>query len=82
MGLFTRWVELMITQDNQKFVNTCTALDNAGIPYRDKMQYIGHGTRRNGQIGALGENPKHANLYQIFVKKGDAERAKWVIAQG
>ena len=82
MSLFVRWVELLITQDNQKFVNTCTALDNAGIPYRDKMQYIGHGTRRNGRIGALGENPKHANLYQIFVKKGDAERAKWVVSQG
>lgn len=79
MGLFTRWVELMITQDNQKFLNMCMALENAGIPYKDKMQYIGHGTRRNGQIGALGENPKCANLYQIFVKKADMEKAKVAI---
>ena len=81
MALFTKWVELIITQDSRYFANVSTLLTDNGIAYRDKIQNIGHGNRRHGQLGSLGENPSCSNLYQIFVKKDDIEQAKKFIAQ-
>ena len=80
MGLFTRWVELFITQENEKFVNVSMLLENAGIEYKEKIQNIGHSNRRSGYLGSLGENPRYANMYQVFVKKTDVEKAKAVIS--
>jgi len=81
MSLFTKWVELIITQDSGYFAKVSTLLTDNGIAYRDKIQNIGHGNRRHGQLGSLGENPGCSNLYQIFVKKDDVEQAKKFIAQ-
>lgn len=81
MSLFTKWVELIITQDSGYFAKVSTLLTDNGIAYRDKIQNIGHGNRRHGQLGSLGENPGCSNLYQIFVKKDDIEQAKKFIAQ-
>ena len=81
MALFTKWVELIITQDSRYFANVSTLLTDNGIAYRDKIQNIGHGNRRHGQLGSLGENPSCSNLYQIFVKKDDIEQSKKFIAQ-
>lgn len=79
--LFAQWVELVITQDSEEFVKVSMLLKNAGIAYRERIQHIGHGDRRNGQIGSLGENASCSNLYQIYVKKADAAQAKAVILQ-
>jgi len=79
MCLFTKWVELVITQDIEKFTKLRTALDNAGIEYKENIQNMGHSTRRSGQIGSLGENSSYTILYQLFVKKTDVERAKAVV---
>lgn len=81
MALFTKWVELIITQDSGYFAKVSTMLTDNGVAYRDKIQNIGHGSRRHGQLGSLGENPSCSNLYQIFVKKDDIEQAKKFIAQ-
>lgn len=81
MSLFTKWVELIITQDSGCFAKVSTLLTDNGIAYKDKIQNIGHGNRRHGQLGSLGENPGCSNLYQIFVKKDDIEQAKKFIAQ-
>ena len=81
MALFSKWVELIITQDSRYFANVSTLLTDNGIAYREKIQNIGHGNRRHGQLGSLGENPGCSNLYQIFVKKDDIEQAKKYIAQ-
>ena len=81
MGLFTKWVELIITQDSGYFAKVSTLLTDNGIAYRDKIQNIGHGNRRHGQLGSLGENPGCSNLYQIFVKKDELEIAKKLIMQ-
>jgi len=81
MALFTKWVELIITQDSRYFANVSTLLTDNGIAYREKIQNIGYGNRRHGQLGSLGENPGCSNLYQIFVKKDDIEQAKKYIAQ-
>ena len=81
MSLFTKWVELIITQDSGYFAKVSTLLTDNGIAYKDKIQNIGHGNRRHGQLGSLGENPGCSNLYQIFVKKDDIEQAKKFIAQ-
>ena len=80
MALFTIWVELIITQDSGYFAKVSTLLTDNGIAYRDKIQNIGHGNRRHGQLGSLGENPSCSDLYQIFVKKDDLEKCKLLIA--
>ena len=79
MALFTKWVELIITQDSGYFAKVSTLLTGKGIAYRDKIQNIGHGNRRHGQLGSLGEKPSCSNLYQIFVKKDDLEKCKLLI---
>lgn len=81
MALFTKWVELIITQDSRYFANVSTLLTDNGIAYRDKIQNIGHGNRRHGQLGSLGEKNSCSNLYQIFVKKDELEQAKKIVMQ-
>lgn len=76
MGLFTRWVELWITQDSVQFAEVCAKLAHSGIAFREKIQHLGHSTRRSGLIGSIGENARYANMYQIYVKKADLERAQ------
>lgn len=80
MVLFPKWAELIITQDSGYFARVSTLLADNGIAYKDKIQNIGHGNRRHGQSGALGENPGYSNLYQIFVRKTDITNAKALIA--
>ena len=81
MFLLSKWVELIITQDSECYANVCTSLRKAGIEYKDKIQNVGHGNRRYGEIGAIGEKASYSNLYQIFVKKADLETAKALIFQ-
>lgn len=76
MGLFTRWAELLITQDSVQFAEVCTKLTNSGIAFREKVQHLGHSTRRSGLMGSVGENARYANMYQIYVKKADLDRAQ------
>jgi len=81
MALFTKWVELIITQDSGYFAKVSAQLTDNGIAYRDKIQNIDHGNRQHGQLGSLGENPSCSNLYQIYVKKDEFEKAKTILAQ-
>ena len=80
MSLFVKWKELLITQDSTRFVKACTLLQNAGVEYKERIQNMGHGNRRYGQIGSLGERAGCSNIYQIFVKATDLEHAKNFIA--
>ena len=77
---FSGWVELIVTQDAECYANVINLLKNTGLVYKDKIQNIGHGNRRHGGIGAIGENISFSNLFQIFVKKADLEYAKALIA--
>ena len=79
MCLFSPWKELLITQQIEKYVRAIALLKDSGIAYRESMQNMGHGSRRSGQIGVLGENTVVSVLYQIYVKKADLERAKAVL---
>lgn len=79
MSLFNKWKELIITQDGVKFDIACTVLKNSGIVFKGKSQYIGHGNRRTGKIGSLGENSSFLHLYQIFVQQKDFDLAKSLI---
>lgn len=72
------WVELATTNDAEYHIRLIGELNKAKIPYREKVQYMGHGDRRGGQISALGENQQYINLYQIFVRADDIEQAKCV----
>lgn len=78
MSLFTRWVELLITQDSVQFAEVCAKLLNSGIAYKERVQHLGHSNRRSGQIASVGENARYANMYQIYVKKKDLEHAQAV----
>lgn len=79
--IWPRWTELTITNDHGTYVKIINALTQSKIPYRDKVQYIGCGTRRNGTIGSLGEKQECAYLYQVFVKKTDVTQAKFICKQ-
>ena len=82
MSLFSKWIELIITQDSGYFAKVTTLLKDNGIEYRDEIQNIGHANRRHGQFGALGENSGSSSLYQIYVKKTDYASAKTLLTQG
>lgn len=81
MCLFVQWKELLITQQIEKYVKTTMLLKNAGIAYREQIQNIGHGSRRSGQIGSLGEKTSYSIMYQIYVKKADLEQANAIISR-
>lgn len=82
MTLFSKWIELIITQDSGYFAKVTALLKDNGIEYRDEIQNIGHDNRRHGQFGALGENSGSSSLYQIYVKKTDYASAKTLLTQG
>lgn len=81
MTLFSKWTELMITQDSSYFAKVTTLLKSNGIAYQEKIQNIGHGNRRYGQLGSVGESSVSSNLYQIYVKKSDYTSAKALLAK-
>ena len=79
MALLSKWHELIITQDFKHFLDITALLKANNIVCKEKIQNIGHGNRRNGQLGGLGENSNYSNIYQIFVKQHDFEHAKMLI---
>ena len=77
-----RWSELVVTNNHEDYTQMVDKLIKAKISYREKVQYMGHGTRRGGTISGLGENQKYIYLYQVFVKKKDIEQAKYICTKG
>lgn len=72
MALFGNWTELTVTSDARRYGSVLEKLDSAGIAYREKIQQLGHGDRRMGNLGAGGGS---GVLYQVFVRKTDLEKA-------
>ena len=72
MALFGNWAELTVTNDVRRYGSILEKLDSAGIAYREKIQQLGHGDRRMGNLGAGGGS---GVLYQVFVRKTDLEKA-------
>ena len=68
MALFGNWAELTVTNDVRRYGSILEKLDSAGIAYREKIQQLGHGDRRMGNLGAGGGS---GVLYQVFVRKTD-----------
>ncbi len=81
MRIFPLWSELYLTQDIERFLKVSILLKNAGIAHKEKIQNVGHENRRNGHIGSLGESASLSNIYQIYVRKADVEKAKALITQ-
>ncbi len=79
LNFLQKWVELEVTNDQERFFKSIAALEEAHIPYRQEGQHMNHGTRRAGRVGTLGENTRYSVLYQIFVKKEDLDKARYVI---
>ncbi|MBS4879802.1 MAG: hypothetical protein KH138_05760 [Firmicutes bacterium] len=70
-----RWQELLITNDTEHFTNVVHILTVAGVPFRTKVQNIGHCNRHSGYIGGLGEQQQYSILYQVFVKRKHLQQA-------
>ena len=75
------WRELSVTQDPVLLAKLIAALEDAGLPHRLRTQALGHADRRSGLLGAVGEDPRYAVLSQLYVKKGDFDRASRLWAE-
>lgn len=73
--LFGMNCELLATHDLSILSNHLTALNKAGIKYNVKSVTLGHATRRDGLIGAIGESPLYSSLYYVYVSKCDLSDA-------
>lgn len=58
LNFLQKWVELEVTNDQERFFKSIAALEEAHIPYRQKGQHMNHGTRRAGRVGTLGEKQR------------------------
>lgn len=72
------WRELLVTNDRRYFEAVLDALNQHKIAYKEKLQNMGHSTRRGGQISAVGENPGSAVIYQVYVRKSQLEEGKHI----
>ena len=69
--LFGMNCELLVTHDLSFLLNRLTALNKAGIKYNVKSVTLGHATRKDGLIGAIGESQLYSSLYYVYVSKRD-----------
>lgn len=44
LNFLQKWVELEVTNDQERFFKSIAALEEAHIPYRQKGQHMNHGT--------------------------------------
>ena len=66
-----------------EFFKVREILERNGIKYKDKvidpsLQWVGPGTKR-GNFGSFGMNRDYEKQYVVFVRKKDAEYAKYLI---
>ena len=76
--MFNRWVELALFHDTALFSQAVSKLEAAGIPYKVKDQSIGPKDRRTGSLGG---SSRFNNLFQIYVKKEDLDRARHALRE-
>lgn len=70
-----RSCELLVTQDVRVLARCLEALDEAGIRHKVKSVAMGHNTRRQGTISAIGESSLISTLYYVYVAKCDLDSA-------
>lgn len=70
-----RSCELLVTQDARVLARCLDALDEAGIRHKVKSVAMGHNTRRQGTISAIGESALISTLYYVYVAKCDLDSA-------
>lgn len=78
---FLRKRELLITYSFERQAQVREILAQNGIEYQ-----VNSGSRnsdnvaaRQGLLGGLGENLRHAYCYRIYVDKDDLERAQYLV---
>lgn len=77
-NIFNPWTELELTTDLERYSHIISVLEEARIPFKEQIQNMGHNTRRMGTLGVIGELQRYSTLYQVFVKKGDLQKAKYL----
>ena len=78
MRLLDPWTELFLTLEAPRHNQVLAALEQAGLPCREKIQNAGHVTRRTGNVGA---STGSSVLYQVFVPKSQLEEAREILAR-
>ena len=76
MKLLDPWTELFLTLEASRHSQVLAALEQAGLPCREKIQNAGHVTRRTGNVGASAGS---SVLYQVFVRKSQLEEAREIL---
>ena len=77
-NFFSKWTELTTTLNPSTYFFITESLKNAHIPYKTKASNIGHGNRRTGIMGSIGEQVEFETQYYIFVEKANVEYAKHI----
>lgn len=75
---FLSWRELVVINDEVQYAKVVGELKEQRIPFRIKTQNIGNADRQSGRIGGIGENQRYTCLHQIYVKRVDFEKAKYI----
>ena len=73
--------ELLVTTDPARLAAVTAALTAAGIPYVQRHQYTGSGTRRAGGFAAVGERADLSTLYTLLVPARHWDAARRALQQ-
>ncbi len=79
------WEEVYMGFSMEDFIKARDAVTRAGMPYKRKLfahagAWLGHGSaiRSNAIIGS---HTDYTKQYRLFVRKEDAEQARYLIRQ-
>lgn len=72
------WTELTITFSPEVYAQTIQTLKVNHIPFRTDCHSYGRDFRSGAFLGSLGEQIKYQTEYQVFVKRKDLERARYL----
>ncbi len=73
------WTELTTAFDLSDYDRILRTMDGGGIPYRTRALFDGDAPRSQSALGSVGHQPEHQTQYQILVKKGDLDRARFLL---
>lgn len=74
--------EVFMTNQAEQYVKAKQALTQAGIDYDLKtVSTAAQGRMDRNRMGRLGSKPELELFYYLYVKKGDEEKARYVIRE-
>jgi len=78
------WEEVYMCFSMDDFIKVRDAVDREGIPNKRKIfahsgTYIGRRSARERSSAVIGNHTDYAKQFRLFVKKEDAEQARYLI---